>query len=215
MPRMFLLIPILVLFADPAWAHDLEDGVVERDCQIVIFPDRIEFQYSLEMNAKTRDRVALAAKESKGKSKNTSKRTGLPSFPTTDPEELRDQWDNFRERFAKTLAEKIEVRIDGKQAKLIPSRSETIEKHSISLEFVLTIKHAVTSEGHSIEVTDKNFAENAGFLRVAMKGRRQVKIEDSSVPPIVSSLERTPWEELTAEQQKKRRHAKARFFLTP
>ncbi|MEM7558137.1 MAG: hypothetical protein AAF394_03365 [Planctomycetota bacterium] len=95
------------------------------------------------------------------------------------------------------------------------ARSETIEKHSISLEFVLTIKHAVTSEGHSIEVTDKNFTENAGYLRVAMKGRRKVKLADSTVPPIVSSLERRPWSELKPEEQKKRRQAKARFFLAP
>lgn len=215
MPRMFLLIPILAVFVNPAWAHELEDGVVERDCQIVIFPDRVEIQYSLEMNAKTRDQVASAAKESKGKPKNSVKRTGLPSFPTTDPEELRKQWDDFRKEFAKTLAEKIEVRIDGKQTKLIPARSETIEKHSISLEFVLTIKHTVTSAGHSIEVTDKNFTDNAGYLRVAMKGRRKVKIADSTVPPIVSSLERTPCDELKPEEQKKRRHAKARFFLAP
>ncbi len=215
MPRMFLLAPILVFFANPAWAHELEDGAVERDCQIVIFPDRVEIQYSLEMNAKTRDQVALAAKESKGKSKNSEKRTGLPSFPTTDPEELRKQWDDFRKEFATTLAEKIEVRIDGKQAKPMPARSETIEKHSISLEFVLTIKHVVTSAGQSIEVTDKNFTENAGYLRIAMKGRRKVKIANSTVPPIVSSLERTPWEEFTVKQQQKRRQAKARFFLAP
>ncbi len=215
MPRMFLLIPILAVFVNPAWAHELENGVVERDCQIVIFPDRVEIQYSLEMNAKTRDQVSLAAKESKEQSKNTVKRSGMPSFPTTDPEELRKQWDKFRKEFAKTLAEKIEVRIDGKQAKLMPARSETLEKHSISLEFVLEIKHAVTIKGHSIDVTDKNFTENPGYLRVALKGRRKVKIADSTVPPIVSSLERTPWEKLTVKQQQKRRQAKARFFLAP
>ena len=54
--RLFVLLGLTALFLSvPAFAHDLKDGHVERDVQVVIFPDRIEVQYTLEMNANTRD----------------------------------------------------------------------------------------------------------------------------------------------------------------
>ncbi|MEM7477147.1 MAG: hypothetical protein AAF483_19360 [Planctomycetota bacterium] len=187
-------------------AHDLDDGVVERDCQIVVFPDRVEIQYMLEMNSSTRDAIAKAEKFSLAK-------TSRNGIPTTDPEAVRKAWDDFREKFATRLACKLSVKIAGKSQKLQVAKSETIEKHSIRLFFTLVAKHKVTTAATALEIADKNFSAQQGYLRMALKGRRGVEVAKSSAPPTVSSLTREPLSKLSKDEQQERRQVQAEFQL--
>lgn len=202
--RLFVLLGLKALFLNvPAFAHDLKDGHVERDVQVVIFPDRIEVQYTLEMNANTRDSYQVRL-DSSSKSSASDGKTNSG---------LNAKWNRFRKALAPQLAKNMMLTIGGQNLSFEPVRSELVEKHSIRLYFVMDHKYKTGSSPVAITVRDKNFATFDGYHRLALKGRRGVVVSASSVPPIVSSLKRTAWSTMTKKEKSAATEARADFHL--
>ncbi|MFN3189811.1 MAG: hypothetical protein ACE361_04755 [Aureliella sp.] len=192
----FLFAMGVVLPPPSTLAHELGDGVVERDLQIVVFPDRAEFQYSFEMNLATMRRFHGAFKNA-----------------GTLPEDQRQAWDVFRKAIASSLGDKIEVSISGKRCPLKLKSSETIEKHSIKVAHVFVCDFHAGEKSQAIEIHDKNFSDAAGYHRVAIKGRRGVQVEDSTAPVIVSQQLRNAWQKMSKEDREARVHVRASLRL--
>ena len=194
------------LLCSLARAHDLKDGVVERDVQVVIFPDRVEFQYTIEMNARTRDKYL---DEMRSKHLLESKDTRSSS---ADRKPVA-KWDQFRNQVAPHLAKNLRLTVAGEDLPLSVLGTETIEKHSIKLYFVFSRKYRVPSSSVSLRIQDDNFSEHDGYHRLALKGRRGVAIVNSTVPPIVSSLPRKTWSKLSKKEKSAATTARADFSL--
>lgn len=195
-----------------ACAHDLKDGVVERDVQLVVFPDRVEVQYTVEMNPSTRDKhveqlAAIRKIKSNGSlsSRSTSLRPDLTS--------MRAAWDDYRKLLGAALVEGVSLTIDSEQQTFELVSSETIEKHSTKLHFVFSAKFQVASRNQSLSLRDKNFKDHAGYHRMAIKGRRGVEVGDANVPIIVSRAKRVEWSKLTKQQQQEATLVSARISL--
>lgn len=204
---------LLLLVPRVAWAHELKDGVVERDVQLVVFPDRVEIQYTVEMNPRTRDQhieqLLVAARKIKPSGSSRSRTTSL----TTEPDAIRAAWDDYCKLLASVMAEDVTLTIDSKRQAIDLVSSETIEKHSIKLHFVFAAKFQVASESQSLALRDKNFEDQPGYHRMAIKGRRGVEVTDANVPVIVSRVKRVEWSELTQRQQQKASSVTARISL--
>ncbi|MEM8732978.1 MAG: hypothetical protein AAGG44_02070 [Planctomycetota bacterium] len=185
-----------VLPTSAGLAHELKDGVVERDLQVVVFPDRAEFQYSFEMNFATMRKLFEGLKSDK-----------------TLPDDERAAWDAFRKVVASSLSEKIEVSIGGKRRHLKLKSSETIEKHSIKIAHVFVCDFTPEEKAQTIDLHDKNFAKAPGYHRVALKGRRGIQIEESTAPIIVSQQLRNAWEKMSAKDRESRVHIRALLGL--
>ncbi len=193
-------------------AHDLKDGVVERDVQVVVFPDRVEIQYTVEMNPRTRDEHLeqmaangkIQSKESLG---NHATRLG-PGVTS-----VRLAWDGYREILGDLLVEGFSLNIDSKQQTVELVSSETIEKHSIKLYFVFSAKFQVMTVDQPLALRDQNFKDHAGYHRMAIKGRRGVEVLDANVPIIVSRVKRVDWSKLTEQQQQNASIVRARISM--
>ncbi len=177
-------------------AHELPEGVVERDVQIIIFPERIEVQYTIEMNEKT-----MRAEFGKLRPDLTSER------------EPRKAWDQYRLAVNAELPKRIVLAINDFQPELKTTSSQTLEKHGIQLMWVMSAEMGAKSDSQSITLHDKNFNDKPGYHRLALKGRRGVKIEQSTAPVIVSQVPRSSWAELTEAQKNRATRVAARFQL--
>ncbi|HBE69336.1 MAG TPA: hypothetical protein DDW52_14410 [Planctomycetaceae bacterium] len=180
--------------------HDLPLGHVERDMQVVAFPDRIEFQYTIEMGAATMRQMYTQLREESLKNA-SKKRPALDQLP----EETDAAWHAFREAMAPRLAANIRVMRNGKSAKLKTIESETVFKHTTSLSFVFeTLRDQLDDSEYRLEVHDRNFVANDGYHRVAIKGRRGLGVTDSTTKVTVSQIDRTAWSKLSTAKKRAR-----------
>ena len=62
-------------------------------------------------------------------------------------------------------------------------------------------------------MTDGNFPKVPGKFRIAMKGRSGVKVENATVPPIVSRAKPVELADLTEPQKKSAARAQGEFLL--
>ena len=196
-----------------AWGHDLKDGVVERDVQMVVFPDRVEIQYTIEMSSSTRDKhIEQMATERKDSVSRPASKQSISFGPDLD--EIREAWDDYRKLLEDELTESFSLAIDEQQQSLELVSSETIEKHSTKLYFVFAAKFQVASREQVLVMQDKNFESHACYHRMALKGRRGVQVKDANAPFIVSQVERVEWAKLTKQQQRDASTVRARILLS-
>ncbi len=177
------LLSALLNCAAPLSGHELPDGEIERRVQIVVKPDSILIEYSLDMNKATL-------------------RKQLRKHRTKRASGLIEMWKQYEQPILSTLKNNFLITIDGK-----PSSVEAIQasysgwshKHLICL---LKANVTLSSEPKRIVVSDGNFHDSPGDYRLAMKSRSGAVLEHGTVPVLTSHADAITLTGLTTLERK-------------
>ena len=165
--RFPLSLILLLGLCIPARSHELPDGEIERRVQVSVKRDGVLIEYSLGMNETTLEAEL--------------RKLGWKPAPT-----VSDKWNQYKKLVASSLAKNIQVTINGEEQPVKPLRAVYSGWSHRHLSCLVRVDAKLTDPRAAITVTDRNFLDTPGKYRLAMKARRGAKLEDSSVPLLVS-----------------------------
>ena len=188
------LLSVLMNCAAPVSGHELPDGEIERRVQIVVKPDSILIEYSIDMNKATL-------------------RKQLRKHRTKRASGLVDMWKQYEQPILSTLKNNFLITIDGTTSPveaIQASYSGWSHKHLICL---LKANVTLSSEPKRIVVSDGNFHASPGDYRLAMKSRSGAVLQDATVPVLTSNTDPITLTSLTALERKEATQAQGDFSL--
>ncbi|MEM6689388.1 MAG: hypothetical protein AAF664_08185 [Planctomycetota bacterium] len=161
----------------------MPDGEIERRVQITVKRDCVLVEYTLGMSHAT---LAKA----------------LASHGIAPDLEFAAMWRQYQAIVLSTLPKKIHCTIGEEQIRFEPVQaSYSGWSHR---QLVCLFRANLTDEPHRrmIKLIDGNFANVPGTYRIALKGRSGAKIENATVPPIVSRSRPILLTDLTSAEKK-------------
>ncbi|MEL6106374.1 MAG: hypothetical protein AAFU85_10070 [Planctomycetota bacterium] len=163
-------------------AHELPEDEIERRVQIIVRPDRVSVQYSLAMNQGTLEKQ-------------------LRQFGREPAATFAGMWQQYQELILQALPEQVAVTVNGTTIALKPIRADHSGWSHHHLTCLLAAPIDLTESPKVVAVTDRNFLDSPGSHRIAMKALSGARMNQSTVPAIVSRAKAIPLKELSEVQR--------------
>lgn len=190
MLRLLICLLLLLTLRASAMGHQLPDGAVERQVQISVKRDRVLVEYTLAMNELTLTKEL--------------KKQGVEPALT-----MSEMWKQYQKIALRSLPEKINVTVGGDRIELQSVRASFSGWSHQHLACLFKAELSPKQSKMAIVVKDDNFPEAIGDYRIALKGRSGAKIQDASVPTMISRAKPVAMEKLTKRERKAATKAEA------
>lgn len=169
-------------------AHPLAPRTFDRAIQVVVLPDAIEIMYELGVNELTLATELLALVE-----------------PGQVPAEPAAAFALYRDQIAPILGRGLVVDADGTELPLRLERSEFERRDHVRFTFRYRAAWSLANPKRRVTVHETNFTAERGYVRIALKGRRGVQVDQSTKPAIVERIPlRATWEMSPEEEESSR-----------
>lgn len=194
MQHFLLCLALLLWHTALAQGHELPDEQIERRVQVIVEPDGIQVQYTLAMNKATLG-------------------DELRKHELEPAQTLRAMWKQYERIILPLLSERMLLSVDGENSSLKPIRAEYLGWSHRHLVCYLRREVRLTNQSKTILLTDGNFPNAPGNYRIAMKGYSGAKMENPTIPALVSRAEPVEIYQLNEEQKEMATRAKAEFCI--
>ncbi len=192
--RLSLCLVLVLGHCCLARGHELPDGEIERRVQVSVKPDCVLVQYSLAMNEGTLEKE-------------------LRKHGQKPAETFALKWKQYEGIILRSLPTHMRLTIDGKPSAFKPIRADYSGWSHRHLTCLLKAEILLAEQRKTIILTDSNLLNTPGSYRIAMKGRSGAKMENSTVPPLVTRAKPVKLTSLTNKQKQVATRAQADFAL--
>ena len=170
-----------------ATLHEQPLGVVDRQVQVTVYPERLTVDYRLGLGESSM-RAAL-------------RRLGIP-YPSGKAAET------YRSTIAGRLPRFLTIRVNGAAVPLRLVEVAASSRHHVAAEIRYEGEFAAAGP-LTVEVADENYRLVAGDHRVALRGRGGVRVTDSDGPELLVRAEPVRMEGLSRLQRDRQRCRRA------
>jgi len=134
-------------------AHELEDGEINRTLQVTLRDDKLFLRYAIGMNDNTLKQLYETA-------------SGEPA-----PEDLPTLQSKYESIVDEAVFSGIDLTLNNKPIKKIESSATQSGKHHERFIVEIQWEMEPQSKTQQLAITDKNFSDNSGLIRMALRAR--------------------------------------------